>query len=91
MNNLNNNKNPELKRKQLKKKLVNWKPGSKELMSWSNQEGRDKVRNAKVVYIYHDTIDAIGDKLSTEEKNRISHRARAFNKLKEILSSLRSI
>lgn len=41
---------------------------SKELMSWSNQEGRDKVRDASVVYIYHDTIDAIGDKLSTEEK-----------------------
>ena len=41
---------------------------SKELMSWSNQEGRDKVKDAKLVYIYHDTIDAIGDKLSTEEK-----------------------
>ena len=41
---------------------------SKELMSWSNQEGREKVRDANVVYIYHDTIDAIGDKLSTEEK-----------------------
>jgi len=41
---------------------------SKELMDWSNQEGRDKVRDASVVYIYHDTIDAIGDKLSTEEK-----------------------
>jgi len=41
---------------------------SKELMGWSNQEGRDNVREASVVYIYHDTIDAIGDKLSTEEK-----------------------
>lgn len=41
---------------------------SKELMSWSNQEGRDKVRDAEVVYIYHDTIDAIGDKAATEEK-----------------------
>jgi len=41
---------------------------SKELMSWSNQEGREKVKDAKEVYIYHDTIDAMGDKLSTEEK-----------------------
>ncbi|MBE0470707.1 MAG: BREX-1 system phosphatase PglZ type A [Methyloprofundus sp.] len=41
---------------------------SKELMSWSNQEGRDNVKDANVVYIYHDTIDAMGDKLSTEEK-----------------------
>ncbi|RLA17484.1 MAG: BREX-1 system phosphatase PglZ type A, partial [Gammaproteobacteria bacterium] len=49
-------------------KITGMAVSSKELMSWSNQEGRDKVRNAKVVYIYHDTIDAIGDKLSTEEK-----------------------
>ena len=41
---------------------------SKDLMSWSNQEGRNKVRDAKVVYIYHDTIDSMGDKLATEEK-----------------------
>lgn len=41
---------------------------AKELMSWSNQEGRDKIRDARVVYIYHDTIDAIGDSASTEEK-----------------------
>ncbi|NOQ36823.1 MAG: BREX-1 system phosphatase PglZ type A [Methylococcaceae bacterium] len=40
----------------------------KTLMAWSNQEGRDKVRDAEVVYIYHDSIDAMGDKLATEEK-----------------------
>lgn len=41
---------------------------SKELMSWSNQEGREKVKDKEVIYIYHDTIDAIGDKGSTEDK-----------------------
>ena len=41
---------------------------SKELMSWTNQQGRDAVRDAEIVYIYHDTIDAIGDKAATEER-----------------------
>lgn len=40
----------------------------KELMSWTNQQGRDAVRDAEIVYIYHDTIDAIGDKAATEER-----------------------
>lgn len=40
----------------------------KELMSWTNQQGRDAVKDAEVVYIYHDTIDAIGDKAATEER-----------------------
>ena len=39
-----------------------------DLMGWSNQEGRDKVRDASVVYIYHDAIDARGDKLGTEKE-----------------------
>ena len=57
---------------------------SKELMSWSNQEGRDKVRDVKVVYIYHDTIDAIGDKLSTEEKTFEACRT-AIDELKDLV------
>jgi len=57
---------------------------SKELMGWSNQEGRDKVRDATVVYIYHDTIDAIGDKLSTEEKTFEACRT-AIDELKDLI------
>ncbi len=57
---------------------------SKELMGWSNQEGRDKVRDTSVVYIYHDTIDAIGDKLSTEEKTFEACRT-AINELKDLV------
>ncbi|MRI34245.1 BREX-1 system phosphatase PglZ type A [Endozoicomonas sp. OPT23] len=41
---------------------------AKELLGWSNQEGREKIRDANVVYIYHDTIDATGDKAATEDK-----------------------
>ena len=41
---------------------------SKDLMNWNNEEGREKVSNASVVYIYHDTIDAIGDKQGSEHK-----------------------
>jgi len=41
---------------------------SKELLGWSNDEGRKKITNTEVVYIYHNTIDAIGDKAETEDK-----------------------
>ncbi len=57
---------------------------SKELMGWSNQDGRDNVKGANVVYIYHDTIDAIGDKLSTEEKTFEACRT-AIEELKDLV------
>lgn len=41
---------------------------AKELMTWSNQEGREKVRDASVVYIYHNTIDDICDKQGGEDR-----------------------
>jgi uncharacterized protein (TIGR02687 family) len=58
---------------------------AKELMNWSNQEGRDKVKDAEVVYIYHDTIDAIGDKASTEEKTFEACRT-AIEELKDLVA-----
>ncbi|WP_105190021.1 BREX-1 system phosphatase PglZ type A [Pseudoalteromonas sp. T1lg48] len=39
-----------------------------EVLNWTNQEGREKVKEAQVVYIYHDEIDAIGDKQGTENQ-----------------------
>ncbi len=60
---------------------------SKELMNWSNQEGRDKVRDAEVIYIYHDTIDAIGDKGSTEEKTFEACRS-AIEELKDLVGRI---
>ncbi|MBT2926805.1 BREX-1 system phosphatase PglZ type A [Vibrio anguillarum] len=39
-----------------------------EVLSWTNEEGRKKVHDARIVYIYHDRIDAIGDKAVTENQ-----------------------
>ncbi|EPY5260988.1 BREX-1 system phosphatase PglZ type A [Klebsiella variicola] len=41
---------------------------SDDLLKWKNQEGRDLIRDYEVVYIWHNTIDAMGDSASTEEK-----------------------
>ncbi|MDP2901967.1 MAG: BREX-1 system phosphatase PglZ type A [Methylovulum sp.] len=41
---------------------------AKALMDWSNQEGRDNIRDSQVVYIYHDTIDFICDKQGGEDR-----------------------
>lgn len=57
---------------------------SKDLMNWNNEEGREKVRNASVVYIYHDTIDAIGDKQGSEHKTFEACRD-AINELKSLV------
>lgn len=40
----------------------------KELLQMKKQERRDLVSGKEVIYIYHNTIDAIGDKLATEIK-----------------------
>lgn len=41
---------------------------SKDLLSWTQKQGREVIQDKSVVYIYHDTIDAIGDKGGTEHK-----------------------
>lgn len=41
---------------------------AKDLMSWSNQEGREQIRDCQTVYIYHDTIDFICDKQAGEDR-----------------------
>ncbi|MDC9724766.1 MAG: BREX-1 system phosphatase PglZ type A [Gammaproteobacteria bacterium] len=58
---------------------------SKDLMTWSNDDGRDAVRDADVVYIYHDTIDAIGDKAATEDKTFEACRS-AVNELTDLVA-----
>jgi len=39
-----------------------------ELLAKKKEKGREFVRGKRVVYVYHNTVDAIGDKLATEEK-----------------------
>lgn len=58
-----------------------------EVLNWTNQEGRDKVRDAQVVYIYHDEIDAIGDKQGTE--NQTFEAARdAVDEIKQLVGRI---
>jgi len=40
---------------------------AEELLSMTTQAGRELVKDARVIYIYHNRIDAIGDKQGTEE------------------------
>ena len=40
----------------------------KSLLSMKKAERREKISGAHVVYIYHNAIDAIGDKLATEDQ-----------------------
>lgn len=39
-----------------------------ELMGKKKEEGREFIRDKRVVYVYHNTVDAIGDDAKTEEK-----------------------
>lgn len=41
---------------------------SSEVLNWTNEEGREKVKESRIIYIYHDQIDAIGDKAVTENQ-----------------------
>lgn len=41
---------------------------AKDLLSWSSQQGREKIQDSQVVYIYHDTIDDVCDKQGGEDR-----------------------
>ena len=56
------------KRNAILQKVKGIAVSAKNLITWSNQDGRDRVKDTRVVYIYHDTIDAVGDKSSTEDR-----------------------
>jgi TIGR02687 family protein len=58
---------------------------AKELIGWSNAEGREKIKDAEVVYIYHDVIDSIGDKAPTEDKTFEACR-NALEELKDLVT-----
>lgn len=40
----------------------------KSLLAMKQAERREKMKDARVVYIYHNTIDAVGDKAATEDQ-----------------------
>ncbi|MCG9778075.1 BREX-1 system phosphatase PglZ type A [Photobacterium damselae] len=41
---------------------------SSDVLNWTNEEGRKAIADTRIVYIYHDQIDAIGDKAATENQ-----------------------
>ncbi|WP_117081539.1 PglZ domain-containing protein, partial [Klebsiella pneumoniae] len=57
-----------LNRDTILKKYKGMAVKSDDLLKWKNQQGRDLIRDYEVVYIWHNTIDAMGDSASTEEK-----------------------
>ncbi|WP_254423101.1 BREX-1 system phosphatase PglZ type A [Psychrobacter sp. DAB_AL32B] len=75
------------KRNEILQKVGGMAVSATDLINWSNQEGRDKIRDASVVYIYHDTIDAIGDTKSTEEKTFEACRS-AIDELKNLVGRI---
>jgi uncharacterized protein (TIGR02687 family) len=58
-----------------------------EVLNWTNQEGRDKVKDAQVVYIYHDEIDAIGDDSKTENQTFEAVR-NAIDEIKQLVNRI---
>ncbi len=58
---------------------------AKDLMAWSNQDGREAIKDCQVVYIYHDTIDAICDKQAGEDRTPQVCRE-AIVELKDLIS-----
>lgn len=58
---------------------------AKELMAWSNQDGREAIKDCQVVYIYHDTIDFICDKQGGEDRTPQVCRE-AIVELKDLIS-----
>jgi uncharacterized protein (TIGR02687 family) len=60
---------------------------SSDVLQWTNQEGREKVKGAEIVYIYHDEIDAKGDKAATEDETFEAAR-NAVNEIKNLVSRI---
>ena len=60
---------------------------AKDLLAWSNQEGREKIRDTQVVYIYHDTIDFICDKQAGEDRTPLICRT-AIDELTDLISRI---
>lgn len=56
-----------------------------ELLAMKRDEGREFVKDRRVVYIYHNTIDAAGESASTEEKTFEAVR-RAIDELAAVVS-----
>ncbi len=60
---------------------------AKALLSWTRAEANQAIEDARVVYIYHDVIDAIGDKAATELQTFKAAR-QAINELNALVAKI---
>ncbi|NRB80247.1 MAG: BREX-1 system phosphatase PglZ type A [Saccharospirillaceae bacterium] len=58
-----------------------------EVLNWSKQEGRKNIESARVVYIYHNKIDAIGDDGALENQ-AFKACADAINEIKLLIEKV---
>lgn len=54
-----------------------------ELLALGKEKGRERVRDRRVVYVYHDRIDMLGDKQGTEDQT--------FNAVHDTIAELQAI
>jgi uncharacterized protein (TIGR02687 family) len=58
--------------------------GADTLLSMKREEGRAFIKDCRVIYVYHNTIDAIGDKAATEDETFQAVR-RAIDELANVI------
>ncbi|MCV5926405.1 PglZ domain-containing protein, partial [Escherichia coli] len=54
---------------------------------WTNEEGREKVHDARVIYIYHNEIDKVGDKGESEHQT-FEACATAISEIKQLIERI---
>ncbi|EGR2520097.1 BREX-1 system phosphatase PglZ type A [Vibrio cholerae] len=58
-----------------------------EVLNWTNEEGREKVHDARVIYIYHNEIDKVGDKGESEHQT-FEACATAISEIKQLIERI---
>jgi uncharacterized protein (TIGR02687 family) len=58
-----------------------------ELMNWSRQQARQELEGIRVVYVYHNQIDVVADKASTEDRTFLAVQD-AIDDLKKAVSKI---
>jgi uncharacterized protein (TIGR02687 family) len=58
-----------------------------QMMKWDRNQGRDFFRDNRLVYVYHDWVDAIGDKRRTEHET-FKAASKAIDDLKRCIKKL---
>ncbi|WP_434471721.1 PglZ domain-containing protein [Aeromonas veronii] len=60
---------------------------AKSLQGWTRAQANEAIGDARVIYVYHDVIDAIGDKQATEQQTFSAVR-QAIDELNNLVSKI---